>query len=674
MIRGLLILLLAGRALASAPVDSMAIESTLSGLEPAARVTMLLDRAEEIRRSDPRGAIDLAERARADAELLDDLASLGRADINIGVGHLLLGEYRKAMEGFRSALAFAEAAEDTLAMANALNNIGVVHFYWGEHDLAAEYYLRSTRFRERLDDPRGLAMAYNNVAGVLQTAGEYEHALEYYRRSLAMYETDGDVGMQASALNNIGLVHYDLQQYDEAMAVYDRALEMGRSVGDEQHAALTLNNMGMVWEKRGDFDMALVRYRESLAMREKLGDRQGAMVCRHNIGVIQSEQGDHQAALANLETALAEARELEVLELERDALESVALALERAGDDRRALAVFKEYKAADDLLRNQERTGQMIAAQTRFEVDLKDREIEVLRKDKQIEESRRNALLVGAVLFLLIIVLLFQRYRFQKRAAVQIRRTNEALRQAHADLERAARDELAHVSRVATMGELAAAFAHELNQPLAAIRANARAGRNFLDRPGDVHGEVTGALEDIGDDAGRAQEIIANLRRLMRKGEIRREPVAVAAMVSDALRIIQPECTRQGVPLSFVAAEGLPAVQGDRVQLQQVVLNLVQNATAVVTGAGIADPTVAVRAARLDDDQVEIAVVDQGPPVTDEVLSDMFEPFFTTRQQGLGMGLAICRTIVEAHGGTLTARRNEGPGLTVACRLPADGA
>ena len=127
---------------------------------------------------------------------------------------------------------------------------------------------------------------------------------------------------------------------------------------------------------------------------------------------------------------------------------------------------------------------------------------------------------------------------------------------------------------------------------------------------------------------------------------------------------------RLGVAVKFAPTTKLSFVIGDRVQLQQVVLNLVQNATTVAAASDLPQPVLTVRAARVDNEAVEVAVVDQGPPVPDEVFADMFEPFFTTRPKGLGMGLAICRTIIEAHGGTLTARRNEGAGLTVAFRLP----
>ncbi len=312
----------------------------------------------------------------------------------------------------------------------------------------------------------------------------------------------------------------------------------------------------------------------------------------------------------------------------------------------------------------------MFAAKTRYEVDLKDREIEVLRKDKEIEQSRRNALLAIAVLSILIIILVFQRYRFQKRAATEIQLTNDALRQAHTELERAARDELAHVARVATMGELAAAFAHELNQPLAAIQANARAGSNFLQRDDDDGAEVEAALLDIGEDAGRAREIIQNLRRLMRKGEIRRESVDINTTVDEVLRFVKPETTRLGVGVELVTLQGLPRVTGDRIQLQQVILNLVQNAARAMAGLPGSPPAIKVITSRPDEGGVEVAVVDQGPPVADDLLNDMFEPFFTTKDDGLGMGLAICRTIIEAHGGRLLARRNAEGGLTVFFRLP----
>jgi C4-dicarboxylate-specific signal transduction histidine kinase len=259
------------------------------------------------------------------------------------------------------------------------------------------------------------------------------------------------------------------------------------------------------------------------------------------------------------------------------------------------------------------------------------------------------------------------RYLFQRHAHKEIARTNEALRAAHAELERAARDELAHVARVATMGELAAAFAHELNQPLAAIRANARAGANYLERDEPDTAEVGAALADIGQDAERAQGIIIHLRDMMRKGELKLRKVDLNQVLADAVALVQAEATIHGVKLQLHLGENLQHITGDRIQLQQVVLNLLQNGIAVMAGR---EGALTVTAERKSDGSVRVAVSDDGPPVDDDVLGNMFEPFFTTKSEGLGMGLPICRTIIEAHGGCIKAVQREGGGLTVGFELP----
>jgi C4-dicarboxylate-specific signal transduction histidine kinase len=217
------------------------------------------------------------------------------------------------------------------------------------------------------------------------------------------------------------------------------------------------------------------------------------------------------------------------------------------------------------------------------------------------------------------------------------------------------------------MGELAAAFAHELNQPLAAIKVNARAGSNFLGRPEPDAAETLSALEDIDADAERAQEIIARLRRMMRKGRIKREELDLDDAARSAASFLEHEFQRSGVALHMRLAGNLPPVEGDHIQLQQVILNLLQNALAVTVDQPEAAVVVATR---VEEGKVLLDVSDNGPPVSDELINDLFEPFFTTRKDGLGMGLPICRTIIEAHGGRIAASRNESTGLTFRIELP----
>jgi signal transduction histidine kinase len=230
------------------------------------------------------------------------------------------------------------------------------------------------------------------------------------------------------------------------------------------------------------------------------------------------------------------------------------------------------------------------------------------------------------------------------------------------------RDELTHVARVAALGELTTALAHELNQPLMAIRVNAQATRRLL-RAGEA-ADVDEVLGDIAADATRAGDLIRRLRDLLRRRELAKEVLDVNEVVGAVQAIARTEANRHGAELVVEGGVGLPPVRGDAIQLQQVVLNLVRNGAEAMSGqAGSRE--VRIRTWGTPGEQVTISVEDEGPPVDDATLRAMFTPFSTTKADGLGMGLAISRSIVEAHGGRLWAERRAAGGLAARFSLPS---
>jgi two-component system, LuxR family, sensor kinase FixL len=240
-------------------------------------------------------------------------------------------------------------------------------------------------------------------------------------------------------------------------------------------------------------------------------------------------------------------------------------------------------------------------------------------------------------------------------------------------LERATarqRDELAHLSRVAMLGELSGSLAHELNQPLTAILSNAQAAQRFLAQTPPRVDELAEILVDIVKSDHRAGAVIERLRSLLRKEEAQRHPLDINEMVEESLHLMRSDLLNRHVVVSADLAESLPAVSGDRNQLQQVLLNFVMNGCDAMEGMDV-DRRLLVRTQVTAQGKVEIAIGDRGTGIPVADLERIFEPFVTSKSKGIGLGLAICRSIVEAHGGRLWATNNSERGATLHCELPA---
>lgn len=230
--------------------------------------------------------------------------------------------------------------------------------------------------------------------------------------------------------------------------------------------------------------------------------------------------------------------------------------------------------------------------------------------------------------------------------------------------------EVTHLARVATLGELSGALAHELNQPLTAILSNAQAAQRFLRRASPDLDEVDAILADIVAEDQRAGEIIRRLRRLFDKREAPLQPADVNQLVIEVLRLLRNDLLSHGVALSSVLGAGGAAVLADSVQLQQVLINLLMNAVDAMALTEAGGKAIGVRTALDDDGWVRISIADCGSGIPTAALEQVFAPFYTTKDSGMGLGLSICRSIVAAHGGQLWAENNPDRGASFHVRLP----
>jgi signal transduction histidine kinase len=232
------------------------------------------------------------------------------------------------------------------------------------------------------------------------------------------------------------------------------------------------------------------------------------------------------------------------------------------------------------------------------------------------------------------------------------------------------RQDLTHIGRVSALGELTASLAHELNQPLTAILSNAQAAQRLLAADPVNLEEIREILNDIVADDKRAGEVIHRLHALIKKGDLEYVPLDLNEVVGEVAWLVRSDMVLRNVSMSLELAPDLPRVRADRVQLQQVVLNLVLNGLEAMREPGAGARTLVIRTARNGAAEVEVAVQDSGIGIDETDVDRMFRPLYTTKPEGLGMGLAIARTIVDAHGGRLGAANNVHGGATFRFTVP----
>jgi signal transduction histidine kinase len=230
------------------------------------------------------------------------------------------------------------------------------------------------------------------------------------------------------------------------------------------------------------------------------------------------------------------------------------------------------------------------------------------------------------------------------------------------------------VARVTTVGELTASIAHEVNQPLGAVVINAEAALHWLaDKPPNLS-EVREALQGIIRDGNRAGEVVARIRALLKNGTPTKTQFSLGDMIGEIVALTHAEAERRQVSVQTRLEPNLPPLTGDRVQLQQVLMNLVINSLDALSEVAGQPRALTILAGMDSPRSICISVQDTGIGIDPQRMTEVFEPFHTTKTNGLGLGLSISRSIVEAHGGALSVLSNEGPGVTFQFTLPVNGA
>ena len=233
------------------------------------------------------------------------------------------------------------------------------------------------------------------------------------------------------------------------------------------------------------------------------------------------------------------------------------------------------------------------------------------------------------------------------------------------------RERLSQFGRLSTLGEMAAGLAHELNQPLAAIAAYTQACQRLIESGQSDDDEILAALRKCDAQAQRAGDVIRRLRHFVQKREQERQEASCEELIRDLATLAEVDARNNRIQLTIDVAEDLPSIKVDSVQIQQVILNLIRNGIDAMLDTDKTNDGISLSVTKIDDERIKFAVTDHGSGITEEAEKKIFEPFFTTKSSGLGLGLAICQSIITSHGGVLSFTNNPTGGTTFYFTLPA---
>jgi PAS domain S-box-containing protein len=359
---------------------------------------------------------------------------------NIGNLFYSQGNYNKTLEYYLQSLIYAQQCNDKQRSAMLLGNIGIVYYAQGFYAKALTYYLKSLSIREEISDKQGIAYALESIALIYDAQHNYKKSLEYYEKSLRIKQKIGDKKGIASSLNNIGNVYNDQKEYSKALEYFQQALALAKEIDYKKVIASSLNNIGDTYQKQGNYAKASEYYLKTLAIDKELGDKSGIATSLNNIGEVLKKKGSYSNALTYFMQSLDVSKEIEINEITRDNYQKIAETYALMNNYTQAYEYQKLFSEITDTIYNKESLQQLTDLQAKFETEQKEKEIQLLKKDSEVQTLKlgRNTILVYSLVggFILIIVLvsfIFNNYRHKQQlkqlnADIALRESEEKYR------------------------------------------------------------------------------------------------------------------------------------------------------------------------------------------------------------------------------------------------------
>ncbi len=682
--------------------------------EDTTKVQLHLALSNELRRTDPEEAFRNAQLALELSQNHGYKRGEAQAWSQLGLLHQATGDFQQAGEHYSRALPVFQQLEDIPKTARTYNNIGLAYEFQGEYYDAMENYTKAQELFKELNDDNALAGSYNDSGLASETQGLYEKALEYFLAARGIYERQQDQQGLSKIYNNIGMVHERLGDFQQSLEFYQKSLEIKRDIGSQSGLGIALHNIGIVLEKMGQPDSAMSLLLQSVVIKKEIKDMAGLSASYYEIGELFRDQQDYRQALQYyrngyqiaeqinssrdlgftsmgigrvyseterydsadhyLQQALQIAVNSGIKTIEADSYQSLYQMNKKRGDFE-ALTYLEKFKALQDSLLNKEQAqeiGRMQAQyQYRSEIDLLQKDAEIQSLILQRQKNIRNAVIAAAVLGLIVIWLLFRRFRFRQKIKLEQEQKNRMIEEE----KRKTAFEKQRVEQLEGINKLKDQFlantSHELRTPLNGIIGMAE---SLTSRSEKMDRKIRADLSLITASGKRLASLVDSILDFSKLKaqdlELQVKPLDLYAVSDIVCRLSEPLIASKQVKLINDISPEMVAVLADENRLQQILHNLVGNAIKFTENGSI------TLSAKRSGDMIAVSVTDTGIGVPASKRKLIFEEFMqgdggATREfAGTGLGLSITRKLVELHGGEIRVESEIDQGSTFTFTLP----
>ena len=636
--------------------------------------------------SEPEKSLEYYHKSLSLYEKLNDKDGIAYTLHNIAVIYENLSNYHKALEYFLKAKKIYEEIQDKFGIANTFANIGMVYKDLSNYDKALKFQLQSLEICKELDYKDGIANSLDEIGKIYVRLNNYEKAVENYLKSIKIEEEIGDKKGVANSLNNIGMIYDEQGEFLKAIEYYNRSMNIYLEFENKEGYGNCLNNIGVAYKNLGQYYKAIDFQEQALQIFQEIQFKKGIAASKNNLGAIYLQLEDHENSRKYLMEALELAVEIETKDLTIEIYETLSRLYSKKENYRKALEYFKLYSQVKDSVLTKEKIERIAGMQMEYEVKLlieeQEKEIALLQKDNEIyrleaekQKFTKWRLYSGLILVLILVFFIYYRFRLNSQAnkllQEKVDKRTRDLTIANENLtneiiERKQLEAQLRISeRLAGIGELAAGVAHEIRNPITILKSTAQfCQSNYSELSAEKISKIMDIFTETSDRINKTVKDLLEFAQPSLDDFTRGNITNIIKKVYDFL---EDKFKSHKIDFKISREDKLPSILLDEDQLYGAFLNLLLNSIEAMPEGGEINLQIIK-----NKDKITISIKDSGMGIPAENLQKIFNPFFTTKEHGTGLGLSLVHNVMNFHQGRINITSKENMGTKVILEFPIE--